>query len=90
VRRRQFITLIGGVAAAWPLAARAEKNDGVRRVGVIMGFAENDEVWQAYLASFRQGLQELGWTDERNFASTTGSPAIAKNVCAPWPRTSSA
>ena len=57
--------LFGG-AAAWPLAARAEKNDGVRRVGVIMGFAENDEVWQAYLASFRQGLQELGWTDGRN------------------------
>jgi len=65
MRRRKFITLLGG-AATWPLAARAEKNDGVRRVGVIMGFAENDEVWQAYLASFRQGLQELGWTDERN------------------------
>ncbi len=64
-RRRQFITLLGG-AATWPLAARAEKNDGVRRVGVIMGCAENDEVWQAYLASFRQGLQELGWTDGRN------------------------
>jgi putative tryptophan/tyrosine transport system substrate-binding protein len=65
MRRREFITLVGG-AATWPLAARAEKNDGVRRVGVIMGFAENDEVWQAYLASFRQGLQELGWTDGRN------------------------
>ena len=56
MHRREFITLVGG-AATWPLAARAEKN-GVRRVGVIMGFAENDEVWQAYLASFRQGLQE--------------------------------
>jgi len=65
LRRREFITLLGG-AAAWPLAARAKKDDGVRRVGVIMGFAENDEVWQAYLASFRQGLQELGWTDGRN------------------------
>ena len=65
MRRREFITLVGG-AATWPLAARAEKNDGVRRVGVIMGFAENDEVWQAYLASFRQGLQELGWTGGRN------------------------
>jgi putative tryptophan/tyrosine transport system substrate-binding protein len=63
--RRAFITLLGG-AATWPLAARAEKSDGVRRVGVIMGFAENDEVWRAYLASFRQGLQELGWTDGRN------------------------
>jgi putative tryptophan/tyrosine transport system substrate-binding protein len=55
--RRAFITLLGG-AVICPFAARAEKNDGVRRVGVIMGFAENDEVWQAYLASFRQGLQE--------------------------------
>src|SRR5215470_6429682 len=66
IARRDFISLLGGAAAAWPLAARAEKNDGVTRVGVIMGFAENDEVWQAYLASFRQGLQELGWTDGRN------------------------
>src|SRR5262245_60331632 len=63
--RRAFITLLGG-AVIRPFAARAEKNDGVRRVGVIMGFAENDEVWQAYLASFRQGLQELVWTDGRN------------------------
>src|SRR5262245_19357572 len=65
MKRRAFITLLGG-AAAWPVAARAEKSDGVRRVGVIMGFAENDEVWHAYLASFRQGLHELGWVDGRN------------------------
>jgi putative tryptophan/tyrosine transport system substrate-binding protein len=63
--RRAFVTLLGG-AAVWPLAARAEKSDGVRRVGVIMGFAENDEVWQAYLATFRQALQDFGWTDRRN------------------------
>src|SRR5262249_52205431 len=66
LQRREFIALLGGAAAAWPPSARAEKNDGVTRVGVIRGFAENDEVWQAYLASFRQGLQELGWTDGRN------------------------
>jgi putative ABC transport system substrate-binding protein len=66
MRRRAFITLLGGAAAAWPLAARAEKSDRVRRVGVIMGFAQNDEVWQAYLATFRQGLQELGWSNGRN------------------------
>src|SRR5262245_44920825 len=63
--RREFIALLGG-AAAWPFAAHAQSSDRVRRVGVIMGFAENDEVWQAYLATFRQGLQELGWTDGRN------------------------
>src|SRR5262245_46174175 len=66
MRRREFITLLGGGAVAWPLAARAEENDRVRRVGAIMGFAQNDEVWQAYLATFRQGLQELGWTSGRN------------------------
>jgi putative ABC transport system substrate-binding protein len=66
MKRRAFITLLGGAAAAWPLAARAQQAERVRRVGVIMGFAENDEVWQAYLASFRQGLQEFGWTDGRN------------------------
>jgi putative ABC transport system substrate-binding protein len=63
--RRAFVTLLGG-AAIWPFAARAEKSDRVRRVGVLMGFAENDEVWQAYLATFRQALQDLGWTDGRN------------------------
>jgi putative tryptophan/tyrosine transport system substrate-binding protein len=66
MHRRKFITLLGGAAAAWPRAARAEKSDRVRRVGVIMGFAQNDEVWQAYLATFRQGLQELGWSNGRN------------------------
>jgi len=65
MRRRAFITLLGG-AAMWPFPARAEKSDWPKRVGVIMGFAENDEVWQAYLATFRQVLYELGWVDGRN------------------------
>ena len=63
--RRAFVTLLGS-AAIWPFAALAEKSDGVRRVGVIMGFAESDEVWQTYLATFRRTLQDLGWTDGRN------------------------
>src|SRR5512132_1816042 len=63
--RRAFIALLGG-AAVCPFTARAEKNGAVKRVGAIMGFAENDEVWQAYLSNFKQGLQELGWTDGRN------------------------
>jgi len=65
VRRRYFITLIGGAAAAWPLAARAQP-ERVRRIGVIMGFSAEDEVWQAYLATFRGRLEELGWTVGRN------------------------
>jgi putative ABC transport system substrate-binding protein len=63
--RRAFVTLLGG-AAIRPFPALAEKSDGVRRVGVIMGFAESDEVWQTYLATFRRALQDLGWTDSRN------------------------
>jgi putative ABC transport system substrate-binding protein len=66
VKRREFITLLGGAAAAWPRATRAQQANGMRRVGVIMGFAEDDEVWQAYLATFRQRLQDFGWSDGRN------------------------
>jgi len=66
MRRRDFITGVAGSAAAWPLAARAAPADRVRRVGVIMGFAEGDEVWQAYLATFRQRLQDFGWSEGRN------------------------
>jgi putative ABC transport system substrate-binding protein len=65
MRRREFITLLGG-AATWPLAARAQQPDRVRRIGVIMGFAEDDEVWQAYLATFRRRLQDFGWDEGRN------------------------
>jgi putative ABC transport system substrate-binding protein len=65
MRRRVFISVLGS-AAIWQFAARAQMSDGVRRVGVIMGFAENDEVWQAYLSTFRQALQNLGWTEGRN------------------------
>ena len=66
MKRREFITLLGSATAILPVAARAQQNDRVRRIGVLMGFAENDEVWQVYLAAFRQRLQALGWTDGRN------------------------
>src|SRR5436309_15723686 len=49
-----------------PLAGEAQQSDRVRRVGVLMGFAENDQVWQVYLAAIKQRLQEHGWTDGRN------------------------
>lgn len=65
--RREFITLLGR-AAAWPLAARAQHGEGMRRVGVLMGYAENDPEAQARFAAFVQGLQELGWTRGRNVA----------------------
>jgi ABC-type uncharacterized transport system substrate-binding protein len=66
MRRREFITLLGGAAAAWPLAARAQQSDRMRRVGVLMSVAANDPEGQARLAAFLQGLQEFGWSVGRN------------------------
>jgi putative tryptophan/tyrosine transport system substrate-binding protein len=63
MRRREFITLLGGAAAAWPLAARAQQGERMRRIGVLMGFATTDPEAQAYQRAFSQRLRELGWTD---------------------------
>jgi putative tryptophan/tyrosine transport system substrate-binding protein len=66
LRRRQFITLLGGAAAAWPLTARAQEPDRMRRIGVLMNLAADDPEGEARLKAFVQGLQQLGWTDGRN------------------------
>jgi len=66
VKRRTFISLLGGAAVAWPLAARAQQAERVRRIGVLMSLAADDAEGQARLAAFLQGLQQLGWTDGRN------------------------
>jgi putative ABC transport system substrate-binding protein len=66
MKRRKFITLLGGAAAAWPLAARAQQPDRVRRVGVIVNLGADDAEGQARHAAFLQGLQQLGWTEGRN------------------------
>ena len=66
LKRREVITLIGGAAAAWPLAARAQQPDRVRRIGVLMGYIESDSDAQAWYAAFRDALQRLGWTEGRN------------------------
>jgi putative tryptophan/tyrosine transport system substrate-binding protein len=65
VKRRAFITLLGG-AAAWPLAARAQQGERVRRIGVFMNLASDDAEGQARNAAFLQGLQQSGWTVSRN------------------------
>jgi putative tryptophan/tyrosine transport system substrate-binding protein len=65
MRRREFITLLGG-AAAWPLSARGQQSDRMRRIGVLMGSAESNPEGQVYIAAFRDGLQKLGWMDGRN------------------------
>ena len=65
LRRREFIAGLGG-AAAWPLAARAQQGDRVRRIGVLMVGDENDPVLKPYVSAFTQALAGLGWTDGRN------------------------
>jgi ABC-type uncharacterized transport system substrate-binding protein len=65
-RRREFITLLGGAAVVWPVAARAQQSDRLRRVGVLMGFGENDAEGKLWLSSFTRALQELSWVDGRN------------------------
>jgi ABC-type uncharacterized transport system substrate-binding protein len=66
MRRREFITLLGGAVAAWPLAARGQQGERMRRIGVLLGATADDTEFQAWVGAFRQALQELGWTDGRN------------------------
>src|SRR3979409_593538 len=66
IRRREFITLVGGAAAAWPLAARAQQPQRLRRSGALMNVAADDPESSLRVAAFSQGLQELGWTVGRN------------------------
>jgi putative ABC transport system substrate-binding protein len=66
VRRRDFITLFGGAAVAWPLAAHAQRGERVRRIGLLMVNAEDDPEGQTRVGAFRQRLRELGWTEGRN------------------------
>jgi putative tryptophan/tyrosine transport system substrate-binding protein len=68
MKRRQFISLLGG-AAAWPLAVRAQQPDRIRRLGVLFAYAENDPEGRLGAAAFRQGLQALGWTEGRNITT---------------------
>src|SRR5208337_1898409 len=66
LKRRQFIALLGGAAATWPLAALAQQPERMRRIGVLMGWNERDREAQSNLAAFVQELGQLGWTDGRN------------------------
>ena len=68
MKRRQFITLLGGAAVGWPLTARAQQVDRMRRVGVLSGLAADgsDQLGQSIVATFSQALQQLGWIDGRN------------------------
>jgi putative ABC transport system substrate-binding protein len=82
MRRRDFITLLGGAAAAWPLAARAQQPAGMRRIGVLMGLAETDPFTTQYVQELRSGLQSLGWADRQNiqfaYRYAAGDPELAR------------
>src|SRR3981189_1733831 len=66
MRRRDFVALLGGAAAAWPIAVRAQQPERIRRIGVLMSLTADDPEGQAPLAAFLRGLQQLGWTDGAN------------------------
>src|SRR5580704_13291406 len=65
MRRREFITVLGG-AAVWPLAARAQQPGGMRRIGVLMPFSQDDPEDRTRIAALREGLKQLGWTEGQN------------------------
>src|SRR5262245_66269180 len=71
MKRREFISLLGGAAAAWPLAARAQQGERVRRIGVLLYLVAGDAEGQARLMAFTQALSQLGWSDARNLRIDT-------------------
>src|SRR5260370_34080370 len=71
MRRREFIALLGGASVAWPLAARAQQGERVRRIGVLMNLPAEDAEGPARVAVFVAGLRESGWTDGRNLRIDT-------------------
>jgi hypothetical protein len=90
MRRREFTTFLGGAAVAWPLAARAQQPERMRRIGVLLSGAADDPDVQVRLAAFEQGLQQLGWTDGRNarieYHWDFGDSANTRKYAGNWPR----
>ena len=78
MKRRDFISLLGGAAVAWPIAARAQQRERMRRIGLLINLAADDPESQARLAAFAQGLQQAGWTVGQNiridYRFAAGSP----------------
>lgn len=73
------------MAATWPLAARAQQGERIRRIGVLSGLAADDPTAKGEYAAFLQGLQQLGWTDDGNGGSISNSPKDKWGGCRSWP-----
>jgi putative ABC transport system substrate-binding protein len=80
VKRREFVTLIGAAAAAWPLASPAQQAERMRRIAVLMAFAENDPEAQSWVAGFREELGKLGWTDHNIQIDTRWATADVESL----------
>jgi putative tryptophan/tyrosine transport system substrate-binding protein len=79
VGRREFMTLLGGAAVSWPLAAHAQQPERMRRIGVLMNVAAADPEGQAQVAAFLQALQQLGWSEGRNVRiDTLGGEIVSR------------
>ena len=86
MRRRQFITLLGGAAATWPIVARAQQPERMRRIGVLMNAAATETRPQSYVATFMEALRQLGWTEDQNLRVdirwNAGDAALARTYAA--------
>ena len=89
MKRREFITLLGGAAAMWPVAARAQQTERMRRIGVLMGYAEGDVEGQSYLAAFREGLRKPGGRTAVTSGSTIEGGRSTRSRCNDLRRNSS-
>jgi putative tryptophan/tyrosine transport system substrate-binding protein len=90
LRRREFITLLGGAAVAWPLAARAQMPVGMHHLGMLMGYTETDREGQAFVAAFREALAKLGWAEGRTIQMDVrwAPPAAMRTYDGNWRRNS--
>ena len=90
IARREFIPAFGGAAVAWPIAAGAQQSIRMRRMGLLVGYAENDSEAQAHIAALRETLQKLGWRRTTAFRSTSGGLLETSTRCTVTQRSSCA
>jgi hypothetical protein len=78
IKRREFISLLGGAAVTWPVAARAQQVERMRRIGVLMTLPENSQEGQAWVAAFKDGLQKVDWSESIFRSTPVGEPPMQR------------